>query len=116
MNVQGRDSSPAPRARERTKTGRLMRFLREGASACRPRACVYAARHMKRRHLLHLAAAVPALALLSACGKRKPAAAALKPGARVLAIGDSLTHGYGAPADAAWPVKLGELTGWQVDN
>jgi lysophospholipase L1-like esterase len=71
---------------------------------------------MKRRHLLHLLAGAPAMALLPACGKRKAAATALKPDARVLAIGDSLTHGYGAPPEAAWPAKLGALTGWQVDN
>lgn len=71
---------------------------------------------MKRRHLLHLLAGAPALALLPACGKRKPSATALKPDARVLALGDSLTFGYGASPDAAWPVKLGELTGWQVEN
>jgi acyl-CoA thioesterase-1 len=71
---------------------------------------------MKRRHLLSVLAGAPALAFLSACGKRKSAAAALKSDARVLAIGDSLTFGYGAPPDASWPVKLGALTGWQVDN
>ena len=71
---------------------------------------------MKRRHLLHLLAGVPAAALLAACGKRKPSAAALKSDARVLALGDSLTFGYGAPPEAAWPVKLGELTGWQIEN
>jgi acyl-CoA thioesterase-1 len=71
---------------------------------------------MKRRHLLSLLTGAPALALLSACGKRKSAAAALKSDARVLAIGDSLTFGYGAPPDASWPVKLSALTGWQVDN
>jgi acyl-CoA thioesterase-1 len=71
---------------------------------------------MKRRHILSVLAGGPALALLSACGKRKSAAAALKSDARVLAIGDSLTFGYGAPPDASWPVKLGALTGWQVDN
>jgi len=59
---------------------------------------------------------VPAAAVLAACGKRKPSAAALKSDARVLAIGDSLTFGYGAPPDASWPVKLGEITGWQVEN
>lgn len=59
---------------------------------------------------------VPAAAALAACGKRKPSAAALKSDARVLAIGDSLTFGYGAPPDASWPVKLGEITGWQVEN
>lgn len=72
---------------------------------------------MKRRHLLQLLAGVPAAAALAACGKRKSASAnALKPDARVLALGDSLTFGYGASPDAAWPVKLGELTGWQVEN
>ena len=59
---------------------------------------------------------VPAAAALAACGKRKPSTAALKSDARVLAIGDSLTFGYGASPDASWPVKLGEVTGWQVEN
>lgn len=59
---------------------------------------------------------VPAAAALAACGKRKASAGALKSDARVLAIGDSLTFGYGAPPEASWPVKLGELTGWQVEN
>ncbi|BEP52820.1 arylesterase [Variovorax sp. V118] len=62
-------------------------------------------------------AGVPASALLlSACGKRKASANALKPDARVLALGDSLTFGYGASPETAWPAKLGELTGWQVEN
>jgi acyl-CoA thioesterase-1 len=74
---------------------------------------------MKRRHLLYLTCGMPAaaaLVALAACGKRKSSAAALKPDAHVLAIGDSLTFGYGAPPDASWPVKLGELTGWQIEN
>ncbi|WP_095948441.1 GDSL-type esterase/lipase family protein [Variovorax boronicumulans] len=72
---------------------------------------------MKRRHLLQMLAGVPATALLlSACGKRKASANALKPDARVLALGDSLTFGYGASPETAWPAKLGELTGWQVEN
>jgi lysophospholipase L1-like esterase len=71
---------------------------------------------MKRRHLLHLLAGVPAMAVLSACGKRKASASALKSDARVLALGDSLTFGYGASPDASWPVRLGELTGWHVEN
>lgn len=40
----------------------------------------------------------------------------LKSGARVLALGDSLTVGYGAAPEQAWPVLLAQLTGWQVDN
>ncbi len=71
---------------------------------------------MKRRHLLHLLAGVPATALMAACGKRKAATAALKPDARVLALGDSLTFGHGAAPDDAWPVKLAQLTGWQITN
>ncbi|MDQ0045620.1 MULTISPECIES: GDSL-type esterase/lipase family protein [Variovorax] len=71
---------------------------------------------MNRRHLLHLMCGVPAAAALAACGKRKPSTAALKSDARVLAIGDSLTFGYGASPDASWPVKLGEITGWQIEN
>ena len=71
---------------------------------------------MKRRHLLHLLAGVPAVAALAACGRRKASATALKSGAYVLALGDSLTFGYGAPTDASWPVRLGEITGWQIDN
>jgi lysophospholipase L1-like esterase len=71
---------------------------------------------MKRRHLLQLICGVPAAAALTACGKRKPSTAALKSDARVLALGDSLTFGYGAPPDASWPVKLGALTGWQIEN
>ncbi|WP_295981917.1 GDSL-type esterase/lipase family protein [uncultured Variovorax sp.] len=71
---------------------------------------------MKRRHLLHLLAGIPAAGLVAACGRRKPSATALKPGAHVLALGDSLTYGYGASPEDSWPVKLGELTGWQVEN
>jgi len=59
---------------------------------------------------------VPAAAALAACGRRKSSVAALKADARVLALGDSLTFGYGAPPEASWPVKLAELTGWQVEN
>lgn len=70
---------------------------------------------MNRRHFLLLAGSQPALVLMG-CGRRRPAVAALRPGARVLALGDSLTAGYGATPDQAWPVLLGELTGWQVDN
>ncbi|MDP9893677.1 lysophospholipase L1-like esterase [Variovorax boronicumulans] len=71
---------------------------------------------MKRRHLLQLMCGVPVAAALAACGKRKSSAVALKSDARVLAIGDSLTFGYGASPDASWPVKLGEITGWQIEN
>lgn len=70
---------------------------------------------MNRRHLLLLAGLPPALALV-ACGKRKPSTKPLKPDARVLALGDSLTVGYGATPEQAWPALLAQLTGWQIDN
>lgn len=65
-----------------------------------------------RRQFLALSAAV----LLSACSRRTPAYTALPRGSRVLALGDSLTAGYGATPEAAYPAQLARLTGWQVDN
>lgn len=37
-------------------------------------------------------------------------------GATVLALGDSITHGTGAPPGAAYPAVLASLTGWNVVN
>ena len=71
---------------------------------------------MHRRNLLGLLAASSTALVLAACGKRTPGAAALKPGATVLALGDSLTAGHGAGPDDAWPNKLSQLTGWAVVN
>ncbi|GAB2476262.1 arylesterase [Comamonas humi] len=68
---------------------------------------------LPRRRLL---AALGAAALLPACGKKAPQARAVASGAAVLALGDSLTSGVGAAADAAYPAVLQELTGWQVVN
>ena len=66
---------------------------------------------------LALASAFASLGGLSACRRRPPAGAtAVAPGATVLALGDSITHGTGAPAGASYPVELARLTGWQVVN
>lgn len=70
---------------------------------------------MNRRDILVLSG-LSAIPLLAACGNRQPPVAALKPGASVLALGDSLTAGHGAAPDQAWPAVLGQLAGWQVDN
>lgn len=71
---------------------------------------------MHRRRLLHhVLALTPSLALLAACGK-KQTASALPAGATVLALGDSLTAGHGAPAGQGWPEQLAMITGWQVVN
>lgn len=53
--------------------------------------------------------------LLAACA-RGAKHSALPRGTTVLALGDSLTYGYGAPPEAAYPRKLAELTGWQLIN
>lgn len=66
---------------------------------------------MSRWHAL-LAAGL--LALLAACSAEK--AEPLPPGTVVLALGDSLTAGYGLAPEQAWPALLAEKTGWQVVN
>lgn len=74
----------------------------------------------RRRTLLRHALAWPLTTLaLGACGQARTSdgnAAALPANARVLAIGDSLTAGQGAPREQAWPATLARLTGWQIDN
>ena len=67
---------------------------------------------MNRRQFL-ISGAILALA---ACGKRRNRAQALPKGSTVLALGDSLTYGYGAAPAAAYPVQLAGLTGWKVIN
>lgn len=54
------------------------------------------------------------LALLAACGG-KPAEPQ-PPGTVVLALGDSLTAGYGLDPAQAWPALLAEKTGWRIVN
>ena len=67
---------------------------------------------MNRRQFL-ISSAILALA---ACGKRRNRSQALPEGSAVLALGDSLTYGYGAAPAAAYPVQLAMLTGWKVIN
>lgn len=54
------------------------------------------------------------LALAAACAGEK--AAPLAPGTVVLALGDSLTAGYGLDPAQAWPALLAERTGWRIVN
>lgn len=67
---------------------------------------------LHRRQFLLLAAAVA----LTACGNDKPRQSRIAQGSRVLALGDSLTFGYGAPSDAAYPKQLARITGWRITN
>lgn len=56
------------------------------------------------------------LLTLAACGGGDEKLAAIPEGQRVLAFGDSVTHGTGAGAGEDWPSLLAEKTGWQVIN
>lgn len=40
----------------------------------------------------------------------------LAPGSRVLAFGDSVTHGTGAGPDEDYPTRLAALTRWEISN
>jgi lysophospholipase L1-like esterase len=66
---------------------------------------------LRRRLLLALVAAP-----LAACGRKAPRHATIPAGSTVLALGDSLTFGTGAAAEAAYPARLAELTGWRLVN
>ena len=68
---------------------------------------------INRRGFLFLAAG--GLLLLNGCG-RKSARSALPRGSRVLALGDSLTAGFGASDGGDYPRRLADITGWQVIN
>jgi acyl-CoA thioesterase-1 len=62
------------------------------------------------RTLLAIIAAV----ILGACSH--PTEQPLPRGARVLALGDSLTAGYGVNPAEAWPALLASRTGWEIVN
>lgn len=66
-----------------------------------------------RRRFVQISALLAAA--LTACSKTAPHAA-LPEGSTILALGDSLTAGYGADAEAAYPAVLAGFTGWQVIN
>lgn len=56
-----------------------------------------------------------AIALVTACGS-KAKEGALPSGSRVVALGDSLTAGFGVAPGEAWPELLANKTGWVVIN
>lgn len=56
------------------------------------------------------------LATVAGCSRAPPVGQAVPAGATVLALGDSLTFGTGAPPEAAYPAVLARLTGWNVVN
>ena len=40
----------------------------------------------------------------------------IPPGASVVALGNSVTFGTGAPTGEDWPTRLAQKTGWQITN
>lgn len=68
---------------------------------------------MLRRDFLKYAVAV---ACLSACGAGQPKGQKVAVGGVVLALGDSLTAGYGASSAQAYPEQLAQITRWRVVN
>lgn len=57
---------------------------------------------------------VLAVVVLAACAR--PKEEAIPAGSTVLALGDSLTEGYGVKPEEAWPALLAKRTGWLVIN
>lgn len=73
---------------------------------------------MNRRRFLFSATAMTvclAAAPLAACSD-KPNYSKIAAGSTVIALGDSLTYGYGANTETAYPTILSNLTGWKVIN
>lgn len=68
--------------------------------------------NLNRRKFLTFAIALP---ILSSCGKSNTNAK-LTNGSKVIALGDSLTFGYGATPETAYPTILASKTGWNVIN
>ena len=67
---------------------------------------------LNRRHFLALTLG---LSLLPACSRR-PKHSKIASSSKVIALGDSLTFGYGATPDTAYPTVLAAKTGWGVIN
>ncbi len=69
-----------------------------------------------RRPFLSLATFGLAVAIsLNGCSD-KPATDVLPAGSTVIALGDSLTYGYGASPETSYPATLAQLTQWRVIN
>ena len=68
-----------------------------------------------RRFLTSAVVAISIIITMNGCSEQ-PNQVALPAGSAVVALGDSLTYGYGADPETAYPAILSDLTGWQVVN
>lgn len=71
---------------------------------------------LNRRQFLHAITLVCAINLTAIGCSDQPTQQALPAGSTVIALGDSLTYGYGATPESAYPQHLAELTQWRVIN
>lgn len=70
---------------------------------------------INRRQFVCYGMAFMTLPLITGCNN-KPTGAKIARGSKVIALGDSLTYGYGAEKHQAYPTILAEKTGWQIRN
>ena len=71
---------------------------------------------LNRRQFLHAITLICAVNITAIGCSDQPAKQALPAGSTVIALGDSLTYGYGATPESAYPQHLAELTQWRVIN
>lgn len=71
---------------------------------------------LRKFTLRNALACLLALAFLAACGGSTPKLSRLAADAKILAFGDSLTHGSGVSPEQSYPVVLQQLTGRSVIN
>ena len=72
---------------------------------------------MKNRRQFLTLAAIGVFVVMSTSGcSDTPNQIVLPAGSKVIALGDSLTYGYGASPENAYPMVLAELSQWKVIN
>ncbi|MGO2277481.1 MULTISPECIES: GDSL-type esterase/lipase family protein [unclassified Psychrobacter] len=71
--------------------------------------------HLGGRFLALASIGLAATVGMTGCGS-EPTQTALPEGSTVVALGDSLTYGYGANDETAYPTVLAELSKWNVIN
>lgn len=70
---------------------------------------------LRSRFLMLAGIGLSATISMTGCGS-EPTQMALPAGSTVVALGDSLTYGYGANDETAYPTVLAELSKWNVVN